>query len=693
MRYPNGSASQPTVTSPFGPRDGSVGSSWHLGVDFIGCNPIRAIAAGRVVASGSPPPGWSGGGNQVWIQHDGFYSRSMHMGSDQVSDGDWVEEGQILGAQDTTGTASGSNLHLEIGIGTITFSNSGQVDPLKFLRERVGGGGQTAGGQSSDVAQMQLDLTTCGYPTEADGDAGPATKASVEAFQSANGLERDGIAGPITLAKLKKVVSYIQGLLIKIGYALTQDGYSGPQTIGAIKDLQGKNGLTVDGSVGPKTSAVLHALSALPVGRNSIPDTRSTADVQRLVGAKVDGIWGPETTAKVVAWQTARGLTADGVWGPASDAVGFPPAQVVLEVDGVWGTATTEALQRNLGVPVTGLRDEATVKALQTALGMTGDAVDGIWGEDTATLLQLSLGVAADGDFGPLSTTALQTLLNRGGRITPPVTGTPSTPPVSSPWNTTSRAGAEILAVVGARTDGTDAVARIKAWQTANHLEADGVWRGDSDGVAFATEPTLEFLTSAVRTVGGTTRKPGATLDKLGVHHTATTADQRGYFAGRNGRLSMPTAYLKSDGRRIGFIPAHLQPWSTGSADENAIAVEIQNSTGEPDWKISDAAGDSLVDIMTELAVANRDGTRIDGLEVTFKLDRDHVFLDRETRATACPGPYVTARIDQYIARARAAMDATPGGNPEPQPDTVPVSRSWLQSVLDKIKSLLGGGA
>ena len=42
------------------------------------------------------------------------------------------------------------------------------------------------------------------------------------------------------------------------------------------------------------------------------------ATVQKLVGAGVDGRIGPETIAKVKAWQKSRGLTADGKIGPAT---------------------------------------------------------------------------------------------------------------------------------------------------------------------------------------------------------------------------------------------------------------------------------------------------------------------------------------------------------------------------------------
>lgn len=41
-------------------------------------------------------------------------------------------------------------------------------------------------------------------------------------------------------------------------------------------------------------------------------------DVQVIVGATADGIWGPKTTASVKIWQSAHHLVADGIWGPKS---------------------------------------------------------------------------------------------------------------------------------------------------------------------------------------------------------------------------------------------------------------------------------------------------------------------------------------------------------------------------------------
>ena len=55
------------------------------------------------------------------------------------------------------------------------------------------------------------------------------------------------------------------------------------------------------------------ASSNSSVGKNL--SSLSTQSIQQLVGAAVDGDYGPETTAKVKAWQSAHGLLADGIVG------------------------------------------------------------------------------------------------------------------------------------------------------------------------------------------------------------------------------------------------------------------------------------------------------------------------------------------------------------------------------------------
>ncbi|MFI9627303.1 D-Ala-D-Ala carboxypeptidase family metallohydrolase [Streptomyces sp. NPDC052042] len=61
------------------------------------------------------------------------------------------------------------------------------------------------GASGEDVRQLQIRVA--GYPgfgdeLDMDGEFGPATRAAVQRFQAAYGLEADGVAGPITFGKI-----------------------------------------------------------------------------------------------------------------------------------------------------------------------------------------------------------------------------------------------------------------------------------------------------------------------------------------------------------------------------------------------------------------------------------------------------------------------------------------------------------
>lgn len=134
--WPNGTTTRPAISSPFGPRPRPKpgASSDHKGTDFVGFSVVRAVADGVVVAAGTPG-GWEAGGTQVWIQHDGFLTRSMHMvaGSLSVSPNQTVHAGDAIGTMGASGNVTGVHLHLEVVVGGV------QIDPVPFLTARVGG--------------------------------------------------------------------------------------------------------------------------------------------------------------------------------------------------------------------------------------------------------------------------------------------------------------------------------------------------------------------------------------------------------------------------------------------------------------------------------------------------------------------------------------------------------------------------
>lgn len=88
----------------------------HNGIDIgakIGA-PIRATAEGKVILA--RVGGWGGGyGNYVIIQHpNGMQTLYGHMSTVNVSVGDKVSQGDVIGAVGNTGDSSGPHLHIEL---------------------------------------------------------------------------------------------------------------------------------------------------------------------------------------------------------------------------------------------------------------------------------------------------------------------------------------------------------------------------------------------------------------------------------------------------------------------------------------------------------------------------------------------------------------------------------------------------
>lgn len=107
------------ITSPFGWRRHPIFNtrSFHSGVDIAGAfkGNVRASNAGKVIYSG-----WYGGYGKVVIINHGIVqgipvtTLYAHLNSSNVSVGEYVSKGQVVGFEGTTGYSTGPHVHFEV---------------------------------------------------------------------------------------------------------------------------------------------------------------------------------------------------------------------------------------------------------------------------------------------------------------------------------------------------------------------------------------------------------------------------------------------------------------------------------------------------------------------------------------------------------------------------------------------------
>lgn len=464
----------------------------------------------------------------------------------------------------------------------------------------------------------------------------------------------------------------IQQKLMRLGYDLSPDGADGkdgPKTQGAVIDVQGKHGLTADGIAGPDTKALLDRLLS---NDGSAP-------------IAVDGQWGEATTRK---FQRALGVTVDGqlgkeTWSEFQRRVGVP-------VDGEPGPQTYSAMQRVLKVDTDGALGPQTISALQTYLNAGGNfleapqpptgeeklVVDGQWGESTTRALQKNIGLTGaeiDGAMGPNTWKRFQKVTGQAED------GIPGPKTIKALQVNVGLTGGDVDGSVGPKT--------VTALQ--NFLNANGVFQPvrieDAPIVTYPKPeaPTYPGATYWNHSPNSSPRREGDTIQYFVVHHAASTASvqaQIDRFMAPNDRNVSPNWLIGADGSVSEIVPPDkYRAWTTGQFDYKAVTVETQNTSGDPNWGISE---ESHVAIAKLVAWAH--------LRYGLVLDRQHVLGHREVPgvpATACPGP--SMNVDKIVQYAIQYVNAVPPVDPPVDPPVEDPKKAEIYAHLAEVERLV----
>ena len=147
------------------------------------------------------------------------------------------------------------------------------------------------------------------------------------------------------------------------------------------------------------------------------------------------------------------------------------------------------------------------------------------------------------------------------------------------------------------------------------------------------------------------------TIDKITIHHMAgnLSVETCGSVFANSSREASANYGIGSDGRVGLYVDEGDRAWASASPsnDNRAVNIEVANSSTGGDWPVSSAAYNKLIDLCVD--ICQRNG--IKALNYTGdaggNLTEHRMFM-----ATACPGPYLHARMPQIAAAVNARLGA-----------------------------------
>jgi hypothetical protein len=173
---------------------------------------------------------------------------------------------------------------------------------------------------------------------------------------------------------------------------------------------------------------------------------------------------------------------------------------------------------------------------------------------------------------------------------------------------------------------------------------------------------------------------------KITPHHAAAvgTAYQIAHTFVSEARQASANYVIGNDGEIIGVVDEENRAWTSGSPENDYIAVtiEVSNSQyGEP-WPVSDKAWDSLVKLCVD--ICKRNG--IEKLDFTGN-EYGNLTAHRFFQATACPGTYLYNRFPELAETVNEKLNESE----EDEPMTAAEKKAFveLQNEVSRLKEIV----
>ena len=197
-------------------------------------------------------------------------------------------------------------------------------------------------------------------------------------------------------------------------------------------------------------------------------------------------------------------------------------------------------------------------------------------------------------------------------------------------------------------------------------------------------------LVSYTRISPNKNRPRNRRIDKITVHHMAMvggTVERCGAVFAPKSRKASSNYGIGIDGRVGLYVDEGDRSWASSNArnDNRAVTIEVANDGGAPDWHVSDASWNSLVELCADICRRNGIPRLVWTGDANGNLTCHYMFA-----ATACPGPYLKRRMAELATAVNAKLGSAPAPQPAPEPQGLAVDGYWGPGTTRALQAHFG---
>lgn len=146
------------------------------------------------------------------------------------------------------------------------------------------------------------------------------------------------------------------------------------------------------------------------------------------------------------------------------------------------------------------------------------------------------------------------------------------------------------------------------------------------------------------------------TIKKITIHHMAgnLSVETCGNVFAPTSRKASANYGIGTDGRVGMYVEERDRAWTSSNRDNDnqAVTIEVANNSGAPNWTVSDAAYNKLIDLCVD--ICQRNGIK----ELIWTGDKNGTLTCHYMfAATACPGPYLKSKMPEIAAAVNARLN------------------------------------